>query len=199
MSRGQVRFVVALAALLLIGIVGYRLARSLHAQRESERQLPDIAAVNPTGRDSVDQRMENFRRIKMKDGQKVWEIAARQAYYFEKTGEIGVEAPEVWLYFKDGETVALRCREGRVYLDTSAQEVTRMELKGDLELRIGDLSLNTQEAIYESTPNIISSAAPVHIAGNGFTAEGQGYTVDVAAKRLTLNAEVQTTVRTGER
>jgi LPS export ABC transporter protein LptC len=199
MSRGQVRFVVALAALLLIGMVGYRLARSLRAQSESERQLPDITAVNPTGGESVDQRMENFRRIKMKDGQKVWEIAARRAYYFEKTGEIGVEAPEVSLYFKDGETIALRCREGRVYLDTGAQEVTRIELKGDLQMRIGDLSLNTQEAVYESTPNIISSTAPVHIAGNGFTVEGQGYTVDVTAKRLTLNAEVQTTVRTGEK
>jgi lipopolysaccharide export system protein LptC len=66
-------------------------------------------------------------------------------------------------------------------------------------MRIGDLSLNTQEAVYESAPNIISSTALVHIAGNGFTAEGQGYTVDVAAKRLTLNAEVQTTVRAGER
>jgi LPS export ABC transporter protein LptC len=200
MSRGQVRFIVALAALLLIGMVSYRLAVSLHAQSKSTRQLEDLLLPgHSAGEDPVDQRMENFRRIKMKDGQKVWEIAARQAYYFEKTGEIGVEAPEVSLYFKDGETIALHCREGRVYLDTDAQEVTRIELKGDLQMRIGDLLLHTQEAVYESTPNIISSTTPVHIAGNGFTVEGQGYTVDVAAKRLTLNAEVQTTVRTGER
>ncbi|MBI3300583.1 MAG: LPS export ABC transporter periplasmic protein LptC [Deltaproteobacteria bacterium] len=191
MSREQMRFVVAVAATLVFIVVGYYLTVTLRAQRHSERQLKQWAAdLSP----EAAQRMQNFRRTKIRDGKKVWEIAARQASYSEDSNEILVEAPEVSLYLSDGEVIALRCQEGRVHLDSGEQEVTRMELIGNLEIRIGDFSVKTPAAVYESEHNTISSPGPVQITGRGFSVEGQGYTVDVTDKRLTLNADVRTTV-----
>jgi LPS export ABC transporter protein LptC len=195
MSRSQGRFVLAVIMTALLVVVGYYVTVTVRAQRDSERWIKKWASdLSP----DADQRMQNFHRVKMRNGQKVWEIAARQAQYFEDTEQIVVEAPQVSLYLNDGEVIALRCREGRVYLDIGEQTITRMELTGDLEMQIGDFSLYTQEAVYESVHNTISSPGPVQIAGRGLIVEGQGYTIDMADKRVTLNSEVRTTVTKGE-
>jgi LPS export ABC transporter protein LptC len=191
MTRSQVRFISALAALLLLGGIVYYLTVTLRQQRQTERWM---AGIVPDAVSDADQRMQNFRRVQVRDGKKVWEIAARQARYFEDSSEVAVDDPEVSLYLKNGETIALRCGEGRLHIGTDVRDVTRIELKKDLEIQIGDFSLRTQEAVYDSEHNTISSPGFVQISGRGLLIEGQGYTVDVAEKRLTLNSEVRTIV-----
>lgn len=194
MSRAQARFIVALAVMISLGIVGYQLISTLRAQKQNERSIAHLVTdVAP----EAEQRMQNFRRAKIRDGEKVWEIAARQASYSQEKNEIVVEGPEVTLYVKNGDVIALRCHEGRVHLNND-EEVVRMELSGDLEMRVGDFVITTPNAVYENERNAIFSDGPVRIVGQGVEVEGQGYTVDVSEKRLTLNAEVSTTVMRGE-
>lgn len=189
MRRGQVRFALAVTATLLFVAVGYYLMVSMSAQKDIEKRLADLPDVSP----KVDQRMEDFRHAKMQDGKKVWEVAARQARFSQESGELIIDDPELSLFLDNGDMVALRCREGRVYMD-GKQDVTRMELRGDIKMQIGDFFLQAQEAVYESGRNIVSASSPVQITGRGFTAEGQSYTVEVADKRVTLNDGVATTV-----
>jgi len=40
------------------------------------------------------QRIQNFRRVKMEGDRKAWEIAAREAQYFEDDQAVSVQAPE---------------------------------------------------------------------------------------------------------
>lgn len=193
MSRGQVRFALAVTATLLFVAVGYYLMVSVRAQKDTqdlvEKLAPDLSPES-------DQRMKDFRHAKMQNGKKVWEVAARQARFSQESGELIIDEPELSLFLDNGDMVALRCREGRIYMD-GKQDVTRMELRGDIKMQIGDFFLQAQEAVYESGRNIVSASSPVQITGRGFTAEGQSYTVEVADKRVTLNAGVATTV-TGE-
>jgi lipopolysaccharide export system protein LptC len=194
MSRGQVRFIIALAVVISLVVVGYQLVTTLQAQRQTERGLAHLVTdVTP----EAAQRMQNFRRAKIRDGKKVWEIAARQASYSQENNEIVVEGPEVTLYVKNGDVIALRCQEGRVHLNDD-EEVIRMELSGDLEMRVGEFVITTPNAVYENERNAIFSDGPVRIVGQGVEVKGQGYTVDVSEKRLTLNAAVYTTVARGE-
>jgi|SRR5215510_12058144 len=191
MSRYQVRFVMALAAVLLIVGIVYHLTVTLRKQHHNEKMIAKMKAdVVP----EADQRMQNFRRVQVRDGKKVWEIAARQARYFEANGEVVVEAPEVSFYLSDGQVIALRCGEGRLHMGKDEKTVTQMELKTDLQMQIGDLLLHTQEAVYDSEHDTISSPGAVQITSRGLLVEGQGYKVDVADKRLTLNADVHTTL-----
>jgi LPS export ABC transporter protein LptC len=194
MSRGQVRFVIALAVMLSLMVVGYYLITALREQKVKEKDLARIAQDVVPG---ADQRMQHFRRAKIRDGKKVWELAARQARYVQENNEIVVEEPEVSLYLQDGDVLALRCQEGRVHLGED-EDVTLMELKGDLEVRVNNFIITTQHAVYESEHNTISSPGPVRIVGQGLEVEGKGYTVEVAEKRVRLNADVQTTVTKGE-
>jgi LPS export ABC transporter protein LptC len=163
----------------------------MHVQHHKKRLLDKISKdIVP----EADQRMQNFRRVEVRDGKKIWEIAARQARYFEANGEVIVEAPEVSFYLSDGGVIALRCGEGHLYIAKDGKTVTQMELKNDLQVQIGDFSVRTQEAVYDSEHDTISSPGPVQITSQGLLVEGQGYTVDVGDKRLTLNADVHTTL-----
>jgi LPS export ABC transporter protein LptC len=195
MSRAQLRFAVGTTIVLLLSAVGYHLVANLYAQRQRQAV---IARLAPDLDPETAQRMQNFRRVKVRNGKKVWEIAARQARYFSESGEVVVDDPEVSLYLSDGKTIALRCREGRVQLDAGAQEITTLQLSGDLKIQFGEVSLSTQQAIYDSAANVISSPGSLQLVGPGFTVHGQGYTIEVAQKRLILHAAVHTTLTTGE-
>jgi LPS export ABC transporter protein LptC len=191
MSRYQVRFVTALAAVLLIVGIVYHLTITLRKQHHNTKMIEKIKAdIVP----EADQRMQNFRRVQVRDGKKIWEIAARQARYFAANGEVVVEAPEVSFYLSDGQVIAIRCGEGRLHMGKDEKTVIQMELKTDLQMQIGDLSLRTQEAVYDSEHDTISSPGAVQITSRGLLVEGQGYMVDVVDKRLTLNADVHTTL-----
>ena len=190
MSRGQLRFLIALMVTTVLLVVGYQLVSTLHMQRQQEKDLAHLVKdIAP----ETTQRMQNFRRAKIRDNKKVWEIAAQQARYVQDSNEIIVEGPEVSLFVKDGDVIALRCHEGRVHLGKD-EEVIRMELSGGLEMRVNDLVITTPDAVYESDRGIIFSDGPIHIVGQGVEVEGKGYTVDILEKRLTLNADVRTTI-----
>jgi LPS export ABC transporter protein LptC len=145
--------------------------------------------------------MENFKRVKIRpDGKKAWEIVARKARYSPEDHLVIVESPQFSFYTKEGEPLSLRSREARVLLtsDDKNEEVTRVELRGDLEMQVNDFLIKTQEAIFEAEQNRISSPGAVQIDGPGVTVMGQGYSVDVTNKLLTLEAEVQTTLSRSE-
>ncbi len=190
MSRHQIRFMLGVTVLGLIVALGY-LSSQVGKEPAAVQLLNELSSQ--AVQEDMGQRMTEFRRVKMQDGKKVWEIVARQARYFTDKNEVVIDTPEVSLYFGDGESVALRCQEGTLHLDESSG-LLHVELRGELEIQIGDITLKTDQATYDRQKNTISSDGVIHIVGQGFTAEGKGYTVAVDTKQLTLNAEVYTTV-----
>jgi LPS export ABC transporter protein LptC len=190
MSREQARFLVALTASVLLVVVGYYLISTLRAQRLKDQNIADLRKdVFP----DAAQRMQRFRRAKIVDGQKVWEIAANQARYLEEDHLIILEKPDVTLYVKDESPVVLRCQEGRVHLNDQ-QDISTMELTGDVEVQVNDFIITTPTAVYDQARDLISSSASLHIVGRGLEVEGREYTVKVSEKRLNLHADVRTTM-----
>jgi|GEM_PF-2925738 len=191
MSRGQARFLIAAVVVILLAVVGHGLIINQDAAKNS-----DPALVLPEPPTTTEQRMNDFKRVKVRsDGQKAWEIVARHARYLTDDHVVIVESPQFSFYPKDGEAFSLRSREARILLTSDQKEdVTRVELSGDLEMQIGDFLIKTQEAVFENEQNRISSPSAVQINGPGLTVEGLGYAVDVTNKFLTLDANVQTTL-----
>ena len=196
MSRSQARFIISAMVFVLLAVVGHRLVVS---NQVGEAKIKELEG--PTSIDTTEQQMNNFRRVKVRpDGKKAWEIVARQARYSTDNHLVIVDAPQFSFYPKDGDAFSLRSREARVLLTSDTkQEVMRIELSGDLEMQVGDLVITTQEAIFENEQNRISSQAAVQIKRPGLAVAGQGYSVDVANKYLTLDADVQTTLSRSDR
>ena len=191
MSRHQIRFMLGITVLGLILALGY-LSSQVGKDPATARLIDELSTPDATAETMV-QRMTEFRRVKMQDGKKVWEIVARQAHYFADTNAVVIDTPEISLYFSDGEAVALRCQEGTVHLNGES-DLLHIDLRGNLEIQMGAISLKTDQATYDHQKNTISSDGVMHIVGQGFTLEGKGYTVAVDTKQLTLKAEVYTTV-----
>lgn len=191
MSRHQIRFMLGITVLGLILALGY-LSSQVGKDPATARLIDELSTPDVTEETMV-QRMTEFRRVKMQDGKKVWEIVARQARYFADTNAVVIDTPEVSLYFSDGEAVALRCQEGTVHLNGES-DLLHIDLRGNLEIQMGAVSLKTDQATYDRQKNTISSDGVIYVVGQGFTLEGKGYTVAVDTKQLTLKAEVYTTV-----
>jgi LPS export ABC transporter protein LptC len=193
MGRDQARFLIAFLVLLLLAVVGHGL---LNNERADSNDPTLNTPLDPPA--TSEQRMENFKRVKIRpDGQKAWEIVASKARYSPESHLVIVEFPQFSFYPKDGESFSLRSREARVTTDQK-EEVTRVELSGDLEMQVSDFVIKTQEAIFEAEQNRISSPGAVQIDGPEVTVRGQGYSVDVTNKYLTLDADVHTTLRRSE-
>ncbi len=191
MSRHQIRFMLGITVLGLILALGY-LSSQVGKDPATARLIDELSTPDVT-EEAMVQRMTEFRRVKMQDGKKVWEIVARQARYFADTNAVVIDTPEVSLYFSDGEAVALRCQEGTVHLNGES-DLLHIDLRGNLEIQMGAISLKTDQATYDRQKNTISSDGVIYVVGQGFTLEGKGYTVAVDTKQLTLKAEVYTTV-----
>ena len=188
MNRRQIRFLAFSLAVLSLAAIGWMVVRTVREHRV--KVLQHLALRLLTG---ADQRIQNFHRVSMRDGMKVWEIAAREARYFKKEGMVVVYGPEVAFYPNGGEPVSIRGEEGRLYLD--GQDIERMTIRGGLEVRFAGLRLTAEQAIYERREDRIVSPGWVEIAGRGWTIRGQGGELSVGGKRLRLVRKVETVIQ----
>lgn len=189
-SRARVR--VALIAVVMAGLggIGFALGRAV-----LERRSPSSAADEAARLPDVSQRIRDFRRVRVTDGRKVWELKAREARYLESSGEIVVTDPEVSFYGDRG-TVRLSGREGRVRLE--GRDLGRVELRGRIEVRRGDLRARAEEATYVRDRNAIAVRSGLRISGRSLTLTGDVLVVDLAAERVRVLGNVVTTFRGAE-
>ncbi len=185
--RTRLRWLVAAVLVVVLAVGAWLLQRDL-AVRQHAQQTRIIVDVLP----NVAQRIQNFHRVKVDDGRKVWEVSAREAQYLESEEVVVVDAPTVELFLRDGRTVALRGDGGKVFL--KERELQRVELHGDIAVQIGDYALHTDAARYEAERGVIVAPGKVRITGSGFELQGERMEVNVAAQQLVLSERVQTTL-----
>lgn len=188
-TRRRLRFGLAVLLVLAVGGVGVQLVRSQWAQylrRLGTKELDFLPQVA--------QRIQNFRRVKMDGERKVWEVAAREAQYFEDEHEIVVEEPEVSLFLADDEgVVSLRGSRGKILLD--GREMERVELEGGIEVRFRDYLVTTERVVYERASDALLTPGAVKVTSGGFTLNGGRMTMEVAAQRVRLDGSVETVLR----
>src|SRR5438093_7370033 len=97
MRRTRLRTTLLLVVLAAVGGIGILVSRSIKARRTNPHSelgqdfLPQVA-----------QRIQNFRRIKLKKGKAVWQMTAKDAQFYEKRNEIIVREPEMTFFLEGG-------------------------------------------------------------------------------------------------
>ena len=185
--RTRLRWLVVALLVAVLAAGGWLLQRDFAARRRAEHARP-IVDVLP----NVAQRIQDFHRVKVDNGRKVWEVSAREAQYIEADQVVVVEVPVVQVFLEDGRTVALRGQSGKVFLD--GKELQRVELVGDIEVQLGEYTMRTDAARYESERGVIVAPGRVQITGSGFQLQGESMEVNVDAQRLLLSKQVETTL-----
>jgi LPS export ABC transporter protein LptC len=191
-GRRRARLGLGLALFLILAAVGVQLVRS-----QWQQHLRGLRSAQLDFLPEAAQRIQNFRRVKMEGDRKAWEIAAREAQYFDEEQQVSVEAPEVSFYLKGDEgVVSIRGDEGKVFLN--GREMDRVELDGGIEVRFKDYLVKTDRAVYERASDTVVSPTTVTITGNGLALSGGRMTVEMEGQRLRLEGKVATVLTTAE-
>lgn len=187
MRRRRLRRALLIGVLAALGGIAYLVSNSLTARLDPVRLGADLLP-------RVAQRIQNFRRVKVKDGRTVWEITADDAQYFEDANQIIVHQPRLTFFLKDGDRP---CRvtgaEGRLSLD--GREIDSVTLAGGVSVQLDDLTLETDEATYERERDLITSPGPVTVRSRTLEVRGHGMEISVGPQQLRLLSDVHTTVR----
>jgi len=173
---------------VLLGTVGFLVGRSLWRQHRQDLVRQGLEFLP-----GVSQHIQDFRRVKVKDGRKVWEVAAQDAQYFDEDKTVVVRGAVLQWFLKDGRTVGLRGAEGRIVLE--GREVSRIELTGDIQVSLADYTVSAERAVYDQKHESIAAPGPVEITGKALHVHGDGMEVDVDAQRLTLLHKVSMKVQ----
>jgi LPS export ABC transporter protein LptC len=178
MKRRLRRIVVATVVVLLCGVTGL-VARSMWQQRR-QPVVPGGFEFIP----GVSQHIRDFHRVKVQNGRKVWEISAKDARYYDKSKAVVVRDAAMQLVLQDGRIVGLRGDQARILLD--GREVSRVDLDGDIEVRLAEYTVHTDRAEYDHRNGRISVPGAVEISGPALQLRGDSMEVDVESERLTL-------------
>ena len=188
MRRTRLRAALLLVVAAALGEIGYLVSRNVAARRTDP-----LRALGQDLLPQVAQRIQNFRRVKTKNGRTVWEITAKEAQYFESAHQIVVREPHVTLYLDEGaRQVHIAGAEGRVRLD--GQELQGLTLRGAVAVQLDDLVLETDEATYDREHDLLTAPGPVTVRGRTLDVSGRGMEVDVGPQRVRLREAVRTVV-----
>lgn len=191
MRRSRLRAgLLVVVAMALTGI-GYRVWRNV-----AERTPRSLGELGVELIPEVAQHMQNFHRIKVKNGHMEWEIKADDAQYYQKQNEIVVRVPEVTIYTEEGVQRAwLTGKEAHLGLVDDGKEVGSMELRGDVILWLDDLELRTGTATYDRDRDLITAPGAVTITGRTMNVNADGMEVDVTPQHIRLLENVHTLLK----
>ena len=185
-TRRRVRTLLGIVLVVAVGGVGVQLARSQWAQHLRSLRTRELDFLP-----QVAQRIQNFRRVKMEGDRKVWEVAAREAQYFEEDRQIVIDEPEVSFFVKDDQgIVAVKGKQGKILLD--GREMDRVDLEGGIELRFRDYLVETDRAFYQRTEDAVVSPGAVVVTGNGLSLSADRMAVEMESQRVRFEGKVRT-------
>lgn len=188
MSRSRLR--TGLLLVVAVGLVGL----GVQVWRSVGKAEKTIAELGVGLLPEVAQRMQFFKRVKVKDGRTVWEITADDAQYFEKENAVVVRQPKVTFSMDDGARRGeLTGTEGRLVLVD--RELESMVLRGDVVLKLDDLTLNAAEATYDRTRDLITVPGDVKIIGKELDLAAHGMEVDVTPQLVRFQGDVRTVLK----
>lgn len=183
MRRKRLRLtVITLVVLLLCTICGL-VGRSLWQQHGR-----DVARVGLEFLPGVSQHIQDFHRVKVQDGRKVWDVAAEDAQYKQEEQTVIVRGAALQLFLKDGRTLGLKGAEGQILLD--GREINRVDLNGGIQVTFADYVMRTEHATYDHQQRVISTPGAVEISGRALQVRGDRMQVDVDSEKLTLQHNV---------
>jgi LPS export ABC transporter protein LptC len=183
LMKRRLRMTIIGVVVLLLGGVGALVGHSLWEQSKD-----DVVKAGVEFLPGVSQHIQDFHRVKVQDGRKVWEVSAQDAQYVDEEKTVVVRDAKMELFLKDGRSVGLSGEEARIVLD--GREVSRVELHGEIEVTLADYVVRTERATYDQNRQLISTPGAVEITGRAVQLHGDRMELEVLSERLTLRHHI---------
>ena len=174
-----------------LGTVVYKVAETLWLQRVMEFQDNPMKVLDLVPEPAL--QLKDFRRSKVEEGRKVWEVTGEEAVYLKADREAVITMPRLIFYNQNDENVEVRGTVGHIYFNE--KEMDRLELRGGVEIFYQGFVLRTNEITYHQKTNQVSSKGKIAMTGKGLDLEGVGAEISLNQSRLKLRQKVKTKIR----
>ena len=125
-------------------------------------------------------RMEGLSLTEIHEGDKTWVLEAKKADFHPEQDTVSISGVRVE-FFGPGEDIRVKADAG--LFNTKTRVLT---LKGQVEMRRGDLMVTTSEATFLPAERVLLAPEHVVITEAGLKVEGRGLRVELAAKKLVM-------------
>jgi len=185
------RIIILSVISISLGAVIYKVAETLWLQKVMEFQEDPVKILDLLPQPAL--QLKEFRRSKVEEGRKVWEITGHEAVYIKADKEAFITRPRLIFYNKDNENVEVHGDQGHIYFKDGKMD--RLQLKGGVEIFYQGFVLKTNEIVYYQGKNQVTSKGKVAMKGKGLDLEGVGAEISLKDSRLRLRAKVKTKIR----
>ncbi len=183
-----------LRALLLVAVVlGTPLLFLGERQRPRLDEVIDISRLDGKGLPHLLQRIRDFRRIVTRDGNKILEVSASEASYYRDRTAVEIVDPRI-AFFSEGDAVAsLTGKRGVLVMDGS--DIASVEMSGGVVLELLQFDVRAQRIVYARARKTVVAEGKAEIHSPEVDLQGNGMTVDLVHKSLTVEGSVDMTLR----
>lgn len=186
--RKRKRLILLVVILLSLGGVAYKVAESIWVMKAREFRKNPLKVLDYLPESAL--HMKDFRRAKIEDGRKVWELIGDEANYFKEQKEAVIKKPRFYYYGKKGETTETTGEVAHLYFNE--KELEKMQLQGRIQVTYQGYVLKSDEAIYLPAKEQIVLPSRASMVGDGVELEGSRMEVELGDKKIRLLRNVKT-------
>jgi LPS export ABC transporter protein LptC len=188
--RKRRRLILLVVIFLSLGGVGYKVAESIWAMKVDEIRRNPLKALDYLPDSAL--QIKDFRRAKVEDGRKIWELVGDEARYFKDKREAVIKNPKFFYYDSNGETAETTGATAHLFFNE--RELEKMQLEGGIQVSYQGYVLRSEEAIYLPAHQRIVFPSRALVAGNGLELEGSRMEVELETKKLRMLQNVKSRV-----
>ena len=189
--RRFLRTLILMAILFSLGGVVYKVVQNLWLQQAGAFKERPAELLNLLPEAVLE--LKEFRRSKVEEGRKVWEVTGKRAVYLKKDEEAVIEEPRLVFFQEDGKPIEVQGEEGRIIFHDG--EMEKVWLKGDVRVHFQGFLLRTGEILYLKSEDHLVSPEKVVVTGHGVEVEGVGLEIGLKDQRMLLRDKVRTKIR----
>jgi LPS export ABC transporter protein LptC len=185
--RKRRRLILLVVIFLSLGGVGYKVAESIWAMKVSEIRRNPLKALDYLPESAL--QIKDFRRAKVEDGRKIWELVGDEARYFKDQREAVIKNPKFFYYDSNGQTAETTGATAQLFFNE--RELEKMQLQGGIQVSYQGYVLRSEEAIYLPAQQRIVLPSRALVAGNGLELEGSSMEIELETKKLRMLQNVK--------
>ncbi|HEY7169154.1 MAG TPA: LPS export ABC transporter periplasmic protein LptC [Candidatus Binatia bacterium] len=188
--RKSRRRILLFVIFLALGGVAYKVGENIWLTKVREIKKNPLKALDYLPESSL--HMRDFRRSKVENGRKVWEITGDEANYYKEEKQAVIKNPRFFYYDKKGNIAETTGRIAKIYLND--KELEQLQLEGNVQVNYQGYTLKSEEAIYFPDKQQIILPQKTTIVNDGMAMEGSRMEVELEEKKVRLLRDVKTKI-----
>ena len=184
------RGILLLVIFLALGGVVYKVGENIWLTKVQEIKKNPLKALDYLPESSL--HMRDFRRSKIENGRKVWEITGDEANYYKEEKQAVIKNPRFFYYDKKGKTAETTGKTAKIFLND--KELEQLQLQGNVQVNYEGYTLKSDEAIYFPDKQQIILPGKTTVVSDGMAMEGSRMEVELEDKKVRLLRDVKTKI-----